>query len=57
MIGQPRCPGPPPPVYLLALFFGLYLDRRAHIPILPRGVTRALGWLLVGGGMALGLSL
>ncbi len=44
---------PPPPVYLLALLFGLYLDRRAHIPFLPRGVTRALGWLLVGGGMAL----
>jgi protein-S-isoprenylcysteine O-methyltransferase Ste14 len=44
---------PPPPVYLLALLLGLFLDRRAHIPFLPRGVTRALGWPLVGGGMAL----
>ena len=44
---------PPPPLYLLALLLGLFLDRRAHIPFLPRGVPRALGWPLVGGGMAL----
>jgi protein-S-isoprenylcysteine O-methyltransferase Ste14 len=44
---------PPPPVYLLALLLGLFLDRRAHIPFLPRGVARVLGWPLVGGGMAL----
>jgi protein-S-isoprenylcysteine O-methyltransferase Ste14 len=44
---------PPPPVYLLALLLGLFLDRRAHLPFLPRGVARALGWPLVGGGMAL----
>jgi protein-S-isoprenylcysteine O-methyltransferase Ste14 len=40
---------PPPPVYLLALLLGLFLDKRAHIPFLPR----ALGWPLVGRGMAL----
>src|SRR5829696_5387567 len=39
----------PPPLYLLALLLGLFLDRRAHIPFLPRGVARALGWPLVGG--------
>ena len=44
---------PPPPIYLLALLLGLLLDRRAHVPFLPRGVARLLGWPLVGGGMAL----
>ena len=44
---------PPPPLYLLALLLGLLLDRRAHVPFLPRGVARVLGWPLVGGGMAL----
>jgi protein-S-isoprenylcysteine O-methyltransferase Ste14 len=44
---------PPPPVYLLALLLGLFLDRRAHVPFLPRGVARVLGWPLVGGGIAL----
>ena len=44
---------PPPPIYLLALLLGLLLDRRAHVPFLPRGVARVLGWPLVGGGMAL----
>ena len=44
---------PPPLVYLLALLLGLLLDRRAHVPFVPRGVARVLGWPLVGGGMAL----
>ena len=44
---------PPPPIYLLALLLGLLLDRRSHLPYLPRGVARVLGWPLVGGGMAL----
>jgi protein-S-isoprenylcysteine O-methyltransferase Ste14 len=44
---------PPPPVYLLALLLGLFLDRRAHVPFLPRGIAQALGWSLVGSGMAL----
>jgi protein-S-isoprenylcysteine O-methyltransferase Ste14 len=44
---------PPPPIYLLALLLGLLLDRRVHVPFLPRGVARGLGWPLVGGGMAL----
>ena len=44
---------PPPLVYLLALLLGLMLDRRAHVPFLPRRVARSLGWPLVGGGMAL----
>ena len=44
---------PPPLVYVLALLVGLLLDRRVHVPFLPRGVARLLGWPLVGGGMAL----
>ena len=44
---------PPPLLYLLALLLGLLLDTRAHVPFLPRGVARSLGWPLVGGGMAL----
>ena len=44
---------PPPLVNLLALLVGLLLDRRVHVPFLPRGVARLLGWPLVGGGMAL----
>src|ERR687885_1010131 len=44
---------PPPLIYLLALLLGLVLDRRLHVPFLPREVARVLGWPLVGGGMAL----
>jgi protein-S-isoprenylcysteine O-methyltransferase Ste14 len=44
---------PPPLIYLLPLASGLLLDRKAHVPFLPRGVARVLGWPLVGGGMAL----
>ena len=44
---------PPPPTYLLALLLGLLLDRRMHVPFLPRRVARVLGWPLVGGGMTL----
>jgi protein-S-isoprenylcysteine O-methyltransferase Ste14 len=44
---------PPPLTYLLTLLLGLVLDRRSHVPFLPHGVARVLGWLLVGGGMAL----
>jgi protein-S-isoprenylcysteine O-methyltransferase Ste14 len=44
---------PPPLVNLLALLVGLLLDRRVHVPFLPRGVARLLGWPLVGGAMAL----
>jgi hypothetical protein len=34
---------PPPLIYLLPLVSGLLLDRRAHVPFLPRGVARGLG--------------
>jgi protein-S-isoprenylcysteine O-methyltransferase Ste14 len=44
---------PPPLIYLLPLLLGLLLNRRLHVPFLPRGVTRVLGWPLVGGGLAL----
>src|SRR5215212_3819237 len=44
---------PPPLAYLLTLLLGLVLDRRFHVPFLPHGVARVLGWPLVGGAMAL----
>jgi protein-S-isoprenylcysteine O-methyltransferase Ste14 len=44
---------PPPLIYLLPLVSGLLLDRKAHVPFLPRHVARILGWPLVGGGAAL----
>src|ERR671932_514075 len=44
---------PPPLTYLLTLLLGLVLDRSLHVPFLPYGVARLLGWPLVGGGMAL----
>ena len=44
---------PPPLVYLFALLLGLGLDRRAHVPFLPRGMARSLGWPLVTSGVAL----
>ena len=44
---------PPPLTYLLTLLLALVLDRRLHVPFLPHGLARLLGWPLVGGGMAL----
>ena len=44
---------PPPLIYLLPLILGLLLDRRAHVPFLPRSVARGLGWSLLGGGVLL----
>jgi protein-S-isoprenylcysteine O-methyltransferase Ste14 len=44
---------PPPLTYLLTLLLGMVLDRRFHVPFLPHGVARVLGWPLVGGGIAL----
>ena len=44
---------PPPLIYLLPLLLGLLLDRRRHVPFLPRGVAQGLGWSLLGGGVML----
>jgi protein-S-isoprenylcysteine O-methyltransferase Ste14 len=44
---------PPPLIYVLPLVSGLLLDRRAHVPFLPRGAARGLGWSLIGGGVVL----
>lgn len=44
---------PPPLTYLVALIAGLILDKRSHLPFLPRGVARALGWPLLFGGVLL----
>src|SRR5215217_2756003 len=44
---------PPPLTYLLTLVLGLVLDRRSHVPFLPRGVAQALGLPLIVGGVLL----
>jgi protein-S-isoprenylcysteine O-methyltransferase Ste14 len=44
---------PPPLIYLLPLLLGLLLDRRAHVPFLPSGIRRTIGWSLIGGGVLL----
>lgn len=44
---------PPPLIYLLPLLVGLILDRKAHVPFLPRRAARSLGWPLLGGGVLL----
>jgi len=44
---------PPPLIYLLPLILGLLLDRRSHVPFLPRRAARSLGWPLLGGGVLL----
>ncbi|MBA3491500.1 MAG: isoprenylcysteine carboxylmethyltransferase family protein [Rubrobacteraceae bacterium] len=41
---------PPPLIYLLPLLLGLLLDRRSHVPFLPSGVVRIVGWPLIGCG-------
>lgn len=45
---------PPPLIYLLPLVSGLLLDRRLHVPFLPSGMRRVIGWPLIGGGVLLG---
>ena len=44
---------PQPLIYLLALLLGVLLDRRVHLPFLPRSAARGLGWPLIGGAVAL----
>jgi protein-S-isoprenylcysteine O-methyltransferase Ste14 len=41
---------PPPLIYLLPLLLGLLLDKKAHVPFLPRTTARGLGWSLFGSG-------
>src|SRR5919106_2817084 len=44
---------PPPLIYLGALIFGLLLGRRFPMSLLPRTMTRGLGWPLLGTGVLL----
>ena len=44
---------PSPLIYVVPLILGLLLDRRAHLPFLPRSVARGLGWPLIGGAVVL----
>ncbi len=44
---------PPPLIYVVPLILGLLLDRSAHLPFLPRGASRGLGWSLLGCGVVL----
>jgi protein-S-isoprenylcysteine O-methyltransferase Ste14 len=50
---EPDNPGikfPPPLIYILPLLLGLILDRKVHLPFLPSGVVRIVGWPLIGFG-------
>jgi hypothetical protein len=54
---EPDNPGikvPPPLIYLLPLLLGSILDRKIHLPFLPSGVVRIVGWPLVGCGALIG---
>jgi protein-S-isoprenylcysteine O-methyltransferase Ste14 len=44
---------PPPLIYVVPLLLGLLLDKRRHLPFLPRGVARWLGVSLLGAGALL----
>src|SRR5215208_2410656 len=50
---KPGIKVPPPLIYVLPLILGLLLDRKAHVPLLPRGAARSLGWPLLVGGVLL----
>jgi protein-S-isoprenylcysteine O-methyltransferase Ste14 len=50
---EPDNPGikvPPPLIYILPFVLGLILDRKVHLPFLPSGVVRIVGWPLIGCG-------
>jgi protein-S-isoprenylcysteine O-methyltransferase Ste14 len=53
-LDNPGIKAPPPLIYLLPLVLGLILDRKAHLPFLPSGVVRVVGWPLIGGGVLIG---
>lgn len=44
---------PPPVIYLGALVCGLLLNRRFPVALLPRRISRSLGWPLLSGGVLL----
>ena len=50
---NPAIKVPPPLIYVVPLLLGLMLDRRMHLPFLPRGMARGLGLSLLGGGAVL----
>ena len=53
---NPGVIAPPPLIYAGALAAGLLVNRRYHIPFLPRRLARMLGWPLVLSGLAIGLA-
>lgn len=53
---NPRVIAPPPFIFAGGLAVGLVLNRLRPTGFLPQGVSRALGWPLVAGGVLLGLS-
>jgi protein-S-isoprenylcysteine O-methyltransferase Ste14 len=50
---NPGAVAPPPLIYLGPLVLGLLLNGRFPVPFLPHGLTRVLGWPLLGGGVLL----
>jgi protein-S-isoprenylcysteine O-methyltransferase Ste14 len=48
-----RIVAPPPLIYLGPLALGLLLGRAAPLPLLPRGLSRLLGWPILVSGVLL----
>jgi protein-S-isoprenylcysteine O-methyltransferase Ste14 len=51
---NPSIKVPPPLIYLLPLLLGLILDRKVHLPFLPGGIVRIVGWPLIVCGVLIG---
>ena len=53
---NPGVVAPPPLIYAAGLVVGLLVNRGYPVSFLPRALNRALGLLLVGGGLVIGAS-
>ncbi|MFL6031251.1 MAG: methyltransferase family protein, partial [Rubrobacteraceae bacterium] len=51
---NPGVIAPPPLIYAGALAMGLLANRRYRLAILPRSLSRMLGWPLIASGLAVG---
>ncbi len=52
---SPGVIAPPPLIYAAGLAAGLLANRLRPTPLLPRTLSKVLGWPLVAGGISLGL--
>lgn len=50
---NPGVIAPPPLIFGAPLILTLFLNRKAKLPFLPKGINRLLGWPLLAGGVSL----